>query len=482
LPYAVIKRSAGLTRRLAMGLVALVASVAAPLVAGNRWWLLLPVLLAVGAGSAWAFRTVVAWLPTSFDGRARLHPVLAGLWLLAALVAVVQSNRMSVFMTDPGESGYSLMPGIEVVELHSCFSAYVQGASLARDGHDNVYDFGAAPESATTVDIAPFDLDTYGYPPPFLLLPRLFLSLTGDFVLLRAWWYVLTVLTMAAGWAIAVNWLDGRDRHQMIKFIPLVWVSMPVQFTLQTGNFQIAAVFMAIIAMIAIHRRRVAVGGSILAFATLAKFSPGLLALALLAQRKLRAAAWTAGFGVVFSLAVLPLFGPAPWKAFFGYHLPRLQSGEALGFLNRSLDEIANNFSPFGIPFKLQQLGLNVGWELARQVSNLYSVLLVVLAIVVGRRLGSGRGYDLRVWLALLTLGALRSPFAPPHVLVGLIWLLVLLSAELESRWQVAGFATLWILFNVFAPMESVLPAILLSLLRQTLLFGGLTWLALRKA
>ena len=36
----------------------------------------------------------------------------------------------------------------------------------------------------------------------------------------------LTVLTMAAGWAIAVNWLDGRDRHQMIKFVPLVWISM----------------------------------------------------------------------------------------------------------------------------------------------------------------------------------------------------------------------------------------------------------------
>lgn len=490
-PYAFVRGSAknsdsilrGKPARLALGGVALAALVASPVVAGDHWWALLPVLLAVGAGAGWAFCGVVVRIPKSFDGRARRHPVLAGLWLLTALVAVGQSHRTSVFMTDPSEVGYSFMPGVDFLVRHSCLTAYVHGASLARDGHENVYDFNSAPPSMTTVDLSPFDRDTYGYPPPFLLLPRLFLALTTDYSLLRSLWYVFSTLTMAAGWTMAVRWLDDPYRHAMLKLFPLFWISMPVQFNLQVGNFQLATVFIAILAMVAIERRRVAAGGLLLAFATLSKFSPGLLALALLVQRNLRAAAWTAGFGVLLSLAVLPVFGVAPWDAFFRYQLPRIQSGEALGFLDDSLTEIANNLSVFGIPFKFQELGLDVGWDLARTLSNVFSVILIVVTIVAARRLGSGnRGHELCVWLALLTLGALRSPFAPPLVLVGFLWLLVLLSAELRSKWQVAVFVVLWILFNVFVPMESVLPSVLLSLFRQSLLLTVLFWLALRRA
>ena len=112
----------------------------------------------------------------------------------------------------------------------------------------------------------------------------------------------------------------------------------------------------------------------------------------------------------------------------------------------------------------------------------MFSAVLIILAVVVGRRLGStNRSHELLVWLALLTLGGLRSPFAPPHALIGFLWILVILSAELRSRWQVAGFVVLWIGFNVFAPWEAVVPAIALSLLRQTILLAGLFWLALRK-
>ena len=159
-----------------------------------------------------------------------------------------------------------------------------------------------------------------------------------------------------------------------------------------------------------------------------------------------------------------------------------MQSGDALAFLDDSLDEIANNFSIFGIPFKFQQLGFDVGWDLARTLGNLYSVLLLVLAFVVGRRLGAvNRGHELLVWLALLTLGSLRSPFAPPHVLVGLIWILVILSAQVRSRWQVGGIVVVWLLFNFFVPMEAVAPTIALSLVRQTVLLAGLFWLVLRR-
>lgn len=469
--------------RFALGGGVIAATIAALAIGSEHWWYVLAVYQAVGLGSAWAFRSVVSKIPESFNGRARQHPVLTGLWLLVALVAVVQSNRTSIFMTDSSQVGYSFMPDLEFLVQHSCLTAYIHGADLALLGHQNVYDFDTADAGLTTVDTSPFDQDTYGYPPPFLLLPRMFLALTTDYSVLRALWYVLTVLTMAGGWAFAVGWLDGKARHQMVKLFPLFWISLPVQFNLQVGNFQLATVFITILAMIAIHRRRVAVGGLCLAFTTLSKFSPGLLALVLLVQRNLRAAAWTAGFGVVLSLTVLPVFGSAPWEAFFGYHLPRIQSGEALGFLDDSLMEIANNFSVFGIPFKLQQLGFDVGWDLAQTLSNWYSAILIVLTIVVARRLGSGNhNHQLHVWLALITLGALRSPFAPPLVMVGFLWVLVLVSAELKSKWRVAAFVALWILFNVYVPMEDVLPSILLSLSRQLILFSVLFWIALRRA
>lgn len=409
--------------------------------------------------------------------------MLAGLWLLTALLAVVQSNRTSIFITDSSEVAYSFMPGVEFLVRHSCLTAYVHGASLARDGYENIYDFHSAPPSMTTVDFSPFERDTYGYPPPFLLLPRLFLTLTTDYALIRALWYVFGVLAMVGGWAIAVGWLDDPYRRQMLKLFPLFWISMPVQFNLQVGNFQLATVFIVILSMIAIDRRRVAAGGLLLAFTTLSKFSPGLLALALLIGRNLRAAAWTIVFGILLSLAVLPVFGVEPWDAFFSYHLPRIQSGEALGFLDDTAMEIATNFSVFGIAFKFQQLGFDVGWDLARTLSNAYSMILIALAIVVGRRLGSGsRGHELRVWLALLTLGALRSPFAPPLVFVGFLWVLVLLSAELRSKWQIGAFVVIWILSNVHVPIESVVPSMLLSLSVQSLLFAVLVWSALRRA
>jgi hypothetical protein len=473
----------GLLRgRYAIAAVVIASAMTATFVVSARWWVVLPLLLITGAASGLAFRRLVPQLPHSVDGMARRRRVVAGLWLLAAMVAVVQSNRMSVFMADPNAVGYSLMPGLEMIETHSCLTSYVHGASVAQAGLENPYDYDLIPPPEAAIDFSPFGRDRYNYPPPFLLLPRLILGLSHDYTVLRALWYVINVLTMMAVWAFAAHWLKGRARRQMVLLLPLFWISMPVQFTFQTGNFHIAAVFIAIGAMIAFHRQRVVIGGLLLAFATLAKLSPGLLALALLVRPNLRAAAWTAGFGALLALAVLPVFGVAPWQAFFSYHLPRVQSGEALPFLDDSVIEIANNFSVFGIPFKFQQLGFDVGWDLARTLGNVFSVVLIILAVVVGRRLGStNRSHELLVWLTLLTLGGLRSPFAPPHALIGFLWILVILSAELRSRWQVAGFVVLWIGFNVFAPMEAVVPAIALSLLRQTILLAGLFWLALRK-
>lgn len=470
------------TRSFVWGSVLVVSMVSALALAPERRWLATTLLLTVGIASGWAFRSLVHRVPRTIDGWARVRPVLAVLWLLTALLAVTQSYRMSVFMTDPAETGYSVMPGLELAERHSCLTAYFQAACLARVGHDNIYDFDSAPELAELADISPFLQDPYQYLPPFLLLPRMLLGITSDFTLLRAQWYVLNVLVTALCWMVAAGWVGGRARQWMIGLLPLFWISFPIQINLQSGNFHLMLAMGAIVAMIAFDRGRFATGGSLLAFTTLSKISPGILGIVLLGRRELRAVGWTAAFGLLLVLAVFPVLGPAPWEAFIHYDLPRLQSGEAFSFLDASLDEITINFSPFGLPFKLRELGVDVGWAEARIVGNLYTFLLIVVAVIAAVRLRAtvNRSHQLSVWLALLTLAALRSPFAPPNVFIGLVWLLVLLAAEAERRWQMACVAALWILLTLWWPMEGVIPAITLSLVRQAILLGGLTWLALR--
>ena len=148
----------GLLRgRYAIAAVVIASAMTAALVVSARWWVVLPLLLITGAASGLAFRRLVPHLPHSVDGMARRRRVVAGLWLLAAMVAVVQSNRMSVFMADPNAVGYSLMPGLEMVETHSCLTSYVHGASVAQAGLENPYDYDLTPPPETAIDFLIFD-------------------------------------------------------------------------------------------------------------------------------------------------------------------------------------------------------------------------------------------------------------------------------------------------------------------------------------
>src|SRR5262245_47952288 len=49
-------------------------------------------------------------LPEALDGAARRHPVRAALWLLLALVALLQIGRLGAFMADPARTSGSAFP------------------------------------------------------------------------------------------------------------------------------------------------------------------------------------------------------------------------------------------------------------------------------------------------------------------------------------------------------------------------------------
>ncbi len=441
------------------GLVAIVATLAAGLGLSG-----LLTLLAVAASLSLLLGRLSPQLPGALDGLARRHKMLFALYAVGALLSIVKTAQLSVFMGDASRTDLQVLPGEKFLETHSCLSAYVQADRLARERVENLYDsagwlgsHGQPPRPTGAEDpYRPFVLDYYAYPPPFLLSMAPLAIFAGDFAAQRALWFGLNGLLLAVGLWLVARWLDGPGVHRVLLLAPIFFASLPILAVLQVGNFQTAVVVLAVLAMVAFQRQQNAVGGALLAFVVLSKLSPALLGLVLLAQRRYRAVAWTAGFGVFFvALSVLSI-GVNPLKYFLTYTLPRLSSGATFSFMDDDTFSILTNMAPFGLPFKLQLLGVSIGdpWRLGRLIGRVYSGILVLLTLVAVRRVGDRRSKAI-VWMSLLVLGALQSPFAPGYVQVGLLWATTLLAVEVRSLRAALGLVLLWILSNVLPPASS---------------------------
>lgn len=446
-------------------------------------------LLLTAAAMAFLLHWMVPQLPASLDGLVTRHKVLAGLYVLIALTAVMSTTRLSIFMGDATQVDKQSVPGEKFLETHNCLTAYVQAEQISRQRVDNLYDpkwwHGAHSmpprEPGVENPYQPFLLDFYPYPPPFLLIMRPLGLLEGDFPAQRALWFGLTGLLMAAGLWIVARWIDGPNTHRVLLLAPILFGTIPVLATLQTGNFQIAVVMISILSMVAFDRNRHALGGALLAFAILSKLSPCVLGIVLLGQRRFRSAAWSAGFGVILlALSVLTI-GVQPMTAFLTYLLPRLGSGEAFAFMDDEVFSILTNMSPFGIPFKLQLLGMKVGdpWIIGRWLGRVYSAALVVLALVSAQRQGDRRAKAV-TWMSLLVLAALQSPFAPGYTLIGLLWAMTLLAVEVRRVRGGLAIVFLMLVLVVIPPLP--VPVITVqSLIQSVLAIGVPAWLILRR-
>lgn len=458
-------------------------------------------LLVVAASTCVVAPRIIARLPVDLDvvARRRRGATIAAALLLA--LAVLQSARLSTFMGDATRSGAAATtPVLPDFGHHSCVTAYIHGAKLARSGAENLYEARwwpslvgraegepASPdEVAAATDAAaayaPFGLDAYAYPPPFLLLPRAVLVLSDDFSAQRALWFGLNALFLAFGLVYVSLWIAAsapRAGLRALLLAPLVWTSWLTLITLQVGNVHLSVVVAAVLGMVALESKRPALGGAVLALAILTKISPGLLGVVLLVQRRWHEALWTAGFGLLWTLLALIVFGPAPFEAFVVYELPRLSSGAALEFFSESLTDISINLAPFGIPFKLQALGVAVDdvWARAATVNSVFTAIVVGLTIVAARR-RIDRRIDVGLWLAVLTLGGLRSPFAPGYVAFGALWLLTLWVADVRRPAHALGLAIVFIVLSG-APLSGA-PLIVFSFAQQATLLALLVWFIAR--
>lgn len=491
-PALVITLAAAAPTLLA-GALALVRGAASPVLAWGAAALAGVVTLGVGAAPASAVAAAVlgGWVAASWLPRvAAVAPVprgrlTAALWAVLAVLAAAQTLRMSVFMADPRQVWGALAPA-GFVSRHSCLTSYVHGAALARRGDANIYDDGygfteheAGPALPSAIDIGPLTMDTYEYPPQFLLLPRVMLAVTADFMAIRALWFMLTATVLAGVGVTLARWLGGEAGRRATLLLPAVAVSPPLLITAYFGNFQLMAMGLSALAMLLIVRGRTRSGAALLAFVIGAKIFPGILGVYLLAARRFAAAAWTAAFAGLYGLLALAWFGARPFVDFFAYHLPRLASGETFGFLSEP-NAAMSNLGVFGVPFKLRLAGWTgseaEAWALGRTLSWGWTAAVVALAAWAGWRARDGEDAASRAgtagaWFGLLGLAAMRSPFAPPEALIPLVWALSLRAAAARSRGGVTLGVVLWVVMMIVIPVP-VQPAAIAALAIQAVVYA----------
>jgi hypothetical protein len=380
---------------------------------------------------------------------------------LAALLVVAQTTRAALFALHPDRPQHSVMPGSRFHRHHNCFTAYYEAARLVRT-IPNVYEPSAYARPAGAplpawVDrgdarrtINEFSVDLYEYPPPFLLLPRAMIALGLDFLQARTLWFLFQTAAVLSG-LLLVAWHLGADwGTRFVLLAPFIYLSPPVQLTLQMGNFQVAAIALALVAMVAIARGRAVMGAAVLSFVVLAKLFPGVLLLVLAVRRQWRPLLLTLGAIALWVGLALLILGPAPFEAFWRFQLPRIESGEAFPHLHNPA-VMAVNQAVHGIPAKLALFGMGSGSaRLASALAWIYTLVPCALALILGRR-HSGP----TLWALLLALGTYRSPFLPQeYAALGAVLVLCLVVARhpFDGRRVLVLVAT-FLLLIVQAPL-----------------------------
>jgi hypothetical protein len=350
---------------------------------------------------------------------------------------------------------------------HNCFTAYAAGAYLASTGTDNLYDpvhyTAAEPWHWTPIHESVrgiFRVDDFMYPPPFLSLPYGLLVMFKSFFPMRTAWFILTVVFLITTLAGVAWWCGAfRSQYRLLLF-PLLLCAPTVQTTLQIGNVHVLIIAISLLAMIAFDERQPLVGGALLGFATVAKIWPAVLVAYLILQRRWKPVFYCTIAVAVYTLIGFLLFGLKPYQDFLTYELPRLSSGEAFSHMSWYPESIVENMSIFGIPHKLYALDLLssppirispvLGWS--------FTVFIGLIVITTGLRSGKGDDNDrlirVQLWLTLLTLVQLRSPFLPWHYgVISTLWLLILLAASMRG-WKFVAICVAWIGLSINIPIE----------------------------
>jgi hypothetical protein len=206
--------------------------------------------------------------------------------------------------------------------------------------------------------------------------------------------------------------------------------------------------------MLLFEKRRDAAGGAILAYVGVSKLFPGLLAIPLLVERRWRALALTALFGVACFALTLADIGVAPYRAFLA-HLPGLLGGEAFPAF-RNPNAMAINYSVPGLVFKAKLFGVSgMTFAASKALGWAYTLVAAWASVAASRRARRDEEKPI-LWMGILILATLRSPFLPQaYAAFPPLWLVTLLAAVHAPRAKTLGLALAgWAALNVFYPLD----------------------------
>jgi hypothetical protein len=378
----------------------------------------------MGLGGSWLIGIVVgllaaglvAWLIASKRlialDEAACSPALKVTSVVIGVLALVMVGRLTVFMVDASRVGHASIPASAWEVRHSCLTAYYVAAKAAGEGR-NVFDSSLYTAPGDTgvgvrkpLELGPFGVDVYEYPPPFLLLPRAVMLLAPDFMQLRALWFGLNIVVLIAATLVVAKLLGPAAGTRALLLAPLMW-----------------------------------------------------------ARRQWRALGWTAGFGLLLVVINLVDVG---WQQYVGFmeHLPGLMGGEAFPAF-RNPAAVAINHSVPGLVFKAKLFGVpGMGFMASKIVGWVWTLAIVTVTLRISRRTPE-EGAKPLVWLAILILATLRSPFLPQaYAAFPPLWLLTLLAATHLPQPKSIGLTLLaWLGFNLFWPLDWPLDPRLVAIL-----------------
>lgn len=462
---------------------------------------LLPALLLTGGLTPRVLGAISSRIPSTWDGAATRRPGIAGAWALLALLALLETMRVSTFMSNLDQPG-AHDSALQRVADHMCMGGYVYGAELNRRGHPNVYDTtlyplgtpgvtarpkpGIASDATTVANLAPHVLDNYQYPPPFLLLPRAALALSNDFLRMRTVWFAMQWLALVAVTLALAHWVGGRTGAIMCLLVPVLMVSGPTSLGLQRGQFHPAAWALAIGAMLAFEHRRNALGGAMLAFTVMSKIFPGVLGIYLILTRRWAAVAWTFAASAGWLVLSLLVLGWAPFERFGSYQLQRIASGDAFAWCFERLTCITNNQAPFGLPFKLSALGvLSDPAPVGAVIHALYPVVVAAIAIWAGLRSPTSgstaeeRVVRARAWTSLAMLASLMPDLVPAtYSPFGTFFTLMLLTGQVRTWAGAVLVALAWLAAFQLPASPTSDGKVALSAVTALVLLGVNAWVA----
>jgi hypothetical protein len=398
--------------------------------------------------AAWSSRHLQPLLEAAI-GRSPLFAAL----VVAGVLVLIPMARLSVFMADVSRVDCAFLGSDGFRLNHSCLSAYSEAARLSVGAGHNVYE-----ESAYRGRfLGRLRVDTYHYPPPFLLLSRGVAAISGDFFAQRATWYALQVTMLLCSAVGLCWWIGGAPGGRLLLLLPFALCAPSVVSGLQFGNYQTTALSLAVVGLALIASSRLVAGTGFIAIAAATKIFPGLLVVYLLFARRWKTVAATAAWCAVLVALTVAVTGVRPFVDFVQYEMPRISDGSAFPQANEPRTAAVNN-GFYGMVFKLRMLGWAVMTvEAGQTLTAIYGVALLAVAMALGwRRDGLLPGTDPRdrldtvaLWLALVGLASFRSPFVgAAYGMASTMWLVAVLAArDGTARQWILGLTTLALAF-----------------------------------